>query len=198
MSPASQVYIPPKIRRPNEIKKIGPDLYEMVLSQGRTTVFDATEAELEILSAFRWCASRIGNAVYCVSRGINPSTGKVHVFTLNWFLIHNGDPELVTDHRDNDTLNNRRSNLRVLSRGDNVRRNLKTRSPSRSTSRFRGVCRTKHGTYAAQIQAYGHRRHLGTFKTEHEAALAWNKAASELFPAELAVNLNNVSEGVSA
>lgn len=48
-------------------------------------------------------------------------------------------------------------------------------------SRFKGVAwNGKYKRWTAQINLHGRRWHLGTFRDETEAALAYNKAATEI------------------
>lgn len=74
---------------------------------------------------------------------------------------------LVADHRNGDPLDNRRENLRVVTRVENAQ-NGRRRGGS---SRHRGVCRAKaNGKWAAYGTVGGRQHHLGFFDTEAEAA----------------------------
>ena len=118
--------------------------------------------------------------------------GKSYLSSRLIFLYHNGYlPEMV-DHRDRDTLNDRIENLRAASKFENAR----NRNPEReSTSKYLGVAlRTyyqKYKYWAAQISTNKKCKHLGLFKTEEAAALAYNKAAV-MFHKEFA-NLNIIT-----
>lgn len=72
------------------------------------------------------------------------------------------------DHVDGDTLNNRRSNLRVVTHQEN----MENQRPNRGTSsRYRGVHWNKERRkWHVQVEAAGERHYLGLFDTEQEAA----------------------------
>ena len=58
------------------------------------------------------------------------------------------------------------------------RRKFRTRNSRPFTSRFRGVRKTKNGTWRAQISIDNRTVGLGCFESEEEAALAYNAAAA--------------------
>lgn len=83
------------------------------------------------------------------------------------------------DHINHDTLDNRRSNLRLCSRGENLgnRRKLK-----RLTSKYKGVWWKKEGNiWEAGIRFNGTVTRLGYFNDEEEAARAYDAVAPEYF-----------------
>jgi AP2 domain/HNH endonuclease len=78
-----------------------------------------------------------------------------------------GDP-LTGDHIDGDRLDNRRQNLRVLTKGQQAQN--KCGHPG-THSRFRGVTWHKRiGKWMAQVSVNRHLHHLGYFDDEEEAA----------------------------
>jgi hypothetical protein len=85
-----------------------------------------------------------------------------------------GDPRKV-DHINHDRLDNRRSNLRIVSKSQDVQNTPKRKGCS---SRFKGVCcDQRRGKWVASIQIDGRSRHLGRFEIEEDAARAYNLAA---------------------
>jgi hypothetical protein len=87
-----------------------------------------------------------------------------------------GEPEgLLVDHKNHDTLDNRRCNLRICTRSQNQANALK-----RPNSRFKGLKRAGK-KWKAEIQCDKRTYSLGTFDNEIQAALAYNKKAMELF-----------------
>lgn len=96
--------------------------------------------------------------------------------------MHNaimGTPEgFVCDHIDGDSLNNRRSNLRICKQQNN----MWNRKPVKgSSSKFKGVSwQAATGYWKAYIKINEKQVHLGCFWDEEDAAIAYNKAAKAL------------------
>ena len=86
-----------------------------------------------------------------------------------WMWVHGEDPgAFLVDHEDQDGLNNRLSNLRLVTRAEN-RRNSKLNK--NNTSKIRGVYRNNKG-WIARPTIDGKLKSLGTFATKEEAAAA--------------------------
>lgn len=105
-------------------------------------------------------------------RRIKPgSKGKIFI-TMHRIIINcpNG---LFVDHINGDGLDNRKANLRICTDGQNKM----NRIPLKNTkSKYKGVA--YKGKYiSAAINISGKKKHLGTFKTEEEAAKAYDEAA---------------------
>jgi hypothetical protein len=85
------------------------------------------------------------------------------------------------DHINRDTLDNRRKNLRVGTKPQNLW-NQKIRSTN--TSGFKGVDWKQwenSGAWCARLSHNSKRVHIGYFKTAEEAARAYDQKAKELF-----------------
>ena len=85
----------------------------------------------------------------------------------------------IIDHINNNKLDNRRSNLRIVSYGVN---NHNRQKQTGLTSQFRGVYYDKERKkWGVKIQ-YDHKiQFLGRFNTEEEASVVYKKKAEELF-----------------
>lgn len=90
----------------------------------------------------------------------------------------------MVDHINHDTLDNRRQNLRVVTRRQN-QANMRKCSKATS-SKYKGVSwdKSRNKWMAAlgpKVEGKTRRIHLGRFDREEDAALAYNKGASALF-----------------
>lgn len=82
------------------------------------------------------------------------------------------------DHKNGDTLDNRRENLRECNNSQN-HMNI-SKNKGKYTSKFKGVVLKPNGKYEANISAGGKHIYLGKFLTEKEAAEAYNEAAKQI------------------
>lgn len=91
-----------------------------------------------------------------------------------------GFGQKLVDHINGDRLDNRKFNLRLASGSENSRNQGLAKN---NTTGYKGVCKTKHGTYRAQIQSSKDKfsLQLGQFKTAIEAALAYDQASIKHF-----------------
>lgn len=117
------------------------------------------DADFELVGLLRWCLPGNGYP----SRTINGHMQGLHRVLMG---IEYGDCREV-DHINGDPLDNRRCNLRVLSRAQNAQ-NLRAHP---GISRYRGVSKMKKG-WRALAKLNGHTHWIGYFKTEIEAARA--------------------------
>lgn len=83
----------------------------------------------------------------------------------------------IADHINRDIFDDRRKNLRVCDRFQN----MQNRGPQKNnTSGFKGV-QLKGGTWVALIRVRGKDKYLGSFRDRFEAAKSYNKAAKKYF-----------------
>lgn len=99
--------------------------------------------------------------------------GKQYFLSRMIFYWHNGYLPAEVDHKDRNPLNNRIGNLRAATRSENAKNKTKKKNV---TSKYTGVhLRGKH--WIASIRINTRATFLGNFKTEEEAAIAYNEAA---------------------
>jgi hypothetical protein len=120
--------------------------------------------DYDTLAGNRWHLSAQGYARRAVPGG--RSVVAMHREILG---LGRGDPR-QGDHMNRDRLDNRRSNLRIATAGQNGQNRAAERG---SVSRFRGVSLFKRtGRWHAQTKVHGRRVHIGYFGDEVEAARA--------------------------
>ena len=92
-------------------------------------------------------------------------TYKIHRLVAEHFL-DNFDPNLDIDHIDRNKQNNNVSNLRCVSRSDNLRNKSKRTGCS---SKYKGVYQLKNGKWRSSGYNDGIVKYLGQFETEEDA-----------------------------
>ena len=158
----------------HERTRIDGDIAYLTLTKGYTAVIDAADAET--VGQYAWQALVGSNGVYAYRKGY--SGGKHKNVYLHRVLM-DAPADLHVDHADGEPLNNRRENLRLATRAENMR-NMKRRRDN--TSGVKGVNWSKHNSkWAAGIKHNGKRHFLGYFDNAEEAHAAYLQAAEELF-----------------
>lgn len=118
---------------------------------------------------------------------INYKSYKIH--RLAWFYMTGEWPKDQIDHINRIPADNRWSNLRECT---NIQNHGNKKMYNNNTSGYKGVYKNANGDkWCAFIGVGGRKKHLGTFKKIHEAALAYNNAAIK-YKGEFA-NINEVS-----
>ncbi|MGB4824970.1 MAG: hypothetical protein WBP82_08725 [Leuconostoc mesenteroides] len=139
------------------------------LTQGQITIID--DEDFDKINHIKWSANYCGGKYY--ARGYCKITKKN--ICLHNILLPKKDNSKV-DHKNGDSLDNRKSNLRYLTLLCN-RKNR--RMQKNNTTEHRGVYLTNKNKYAASIRDNNKLIQLGLFNTKEEAALAYNNAATK-------------------
>jgi hypothetical protein len=137
------------------------------------------DEDWEELSRTTWAVAENDRNKYALRNSPHPTKkGKQYVVRMHRLLagLPYGDGRKV-DHINGNTLDNRRSNLRVCTNAENCRN---CRKPERNTSGFKGVSLVRPDRWTAQIRVNSKKIHLGTFLTPEAAYEAYCKAALEL------------------
>lgn len=143
------------------------------LTQGKVAIVDA--ADYDWLMQWHWCAYKSKRTWYAHRASAN-KLGKSTTINMHR-LIMNAPDDMQVDHIDGDGLNNARSNLRLATPGENQRNSAGR--PNKS-SRYKGVSWSKdNNKWCASIGFGGRHKHLGLYRTEIEAARAYDAAARE-------------------
>ena len=144
---------------------------EIQLTKGAVAVVD--DADYEDLMRYRWCLNAQGYAV----RGYRRD-GVKHQVRMHRAVVGPACDGFEVDHINGNKLDNRRSNLRIATRSQNAV-NIPVAPHS---SIYRGVRMAKgRGMWTARICVNRKQIHLGQYKTEIEAARAYNDAAIQYF-----------------
>lgn len=111
-------------------------------------------------------------------RAIDRSTSPPRQIKMHRYLLDAQDGAQV-DHINGDTLDNRRSNLRLATPSQNQGNRAKQ---AHATSKFKGVSwHKKAGKWRATISVNRKQIHLGFYTQQEHAALAYDEAARHHF-----------------
>lgn len=143
------------------------DYYEVILSKGKIAKIDFDD--LVYVLGFKWCVLQSGKRQYA-STTVDSKTRLLHR------AIMRPRPDQVVDHINGDTLDNRKSNLRVCSTSQNSKNRAHT-----GPTPYKGVSwMNSKGAWRARIKVEYKEIHLGLFDSAEDAATAYNFAAYEL------------------
>lgn len=144
---------------------------EVPLHGGAVALIDAADAA--IVAPYKWHHAKVGGG-----RGYAKAIIARRSVAMHRLLL--GHPAGEVDHINRDSLDNRRVNLRIAARWQNVantgKRNMRT------TSRYKGVSyKAERRYWVAQLKTRGRAYTLSSFATEEEAARAYDTLALEHF-----------------
>lgn len=141
------------------------------LTQGQNAIVDTED--FDRLSKFNWHARWYAKAKAGTFYAARWGNGKT-IFMHQEILGHKH-----TDHRKQNTLDNRKKNLRECTIQQN---NCNQRIRKDNVSGFKGVFKAKRKKrWECGIRVNGKRKHLGYFDTKEDAAKAYDRAALEYF-----------------
>ncbi len=155
-------------------RKYGYSYRRIYLGEGEWTIVEPQDYYW--LSRYQWSIIGNGRKFYAI-RNIVVRPRKTKILNLHRAIM-DAPAGLMVDHKNGDSLDNRRANLRLATRAQNVQ-NSQKRS-TKTTSRFIGInLEKKSGRWAVKIVYEGKRLWLGRFKDELEAAKAYDAAAKK-------------------
>lgn len=143
------------------------------LTQGFYSIIDSED--FSRIAKYSWCLHKNGKQgkKYAATRTKNKYV------LLHRLILDAVNSKFQVDHINGDTLDNRKQNLRLCSRSENLRNGKKHID---SKSKYKGVIYNKlNKNYRARICKDYKIIEIGSFKTEKGAAKAYDKKAIELF-----------------
>jgi hypothetical protein len=164
--------------------RFGCTFRKIYLGLGRFTIVEPRDYYL--IRRFKWFVHGNGSNLYAARSALTDDL-RSRIIYLHRQLM-SPPAGLVVDHRNCDSLDNRRANLRVVTQAVNMRNRRKRKNTS---SRYIGVHFDKQrNKWSVHIRYNGRKIWLGRFDDESEAARAYDAAAKKYF-GEI-VRLNNV------
>ncbi|HEC65969.1 MAG TPA: endonuclease [bacterium] len=158
---------------------------QILLTQGKFAL--VSDKDFEWLNQWKWFAhkdpKRARISYYAVRNSstfyVDGKAKRAMLYMGREILGLNYGDEREVDYINHDTLDHRRKNIRICTNQENCRNK---RGDITSTSKFKGVSwKEEYKRWIAQIRIGGRGVHLGYFKDEEEAALAYNQMAIKHF-----------------
>lgn len=153
-----------------------PNVVIIQIGKGYSAIVDIDDFDLSLL---KWNSGK-SNSGIIARRGILKTYPKqrytsMHRLILSRMIGRDLTKDEQVDHINHNTLDNRRCNLRLATRNQNIWN--RTKMPSNQTG-FKGIYLDKQsGKYRAEICVNGKRIYLGRYATAEEGHAAYCEAA---------------------
>ena len=158
---------------------------EIKLTQGKVTIVD--DEDYERLYKYKWHYDTNGYA----ARSYHIGNNKYRLWKIHWSITSKPENKMEVDHINGNRLDNRKCNLRIVTRQQNQ---MNKKKPKNNKSGHKGVHYDKsRGKWVTYISVNYKRVHLGRFYNKMDAVKAYNKAANK-FHGEFA-RLNRTGGG---
>ena len=144
------------------------------LTRGQAAQVD--DEDYEMLSAYKWQAQPCGKTFRAVHSSRSNRIDMARMITA-------AQPGQYVDHKNHDTLDNRRANLRLCTASQNAANSVRStcwKNPYKGIAQSREKS-LKNPRWFAFIRVQGERHYLGCFKSPEEAARAYDAAAKKQF-----------------
>ena len=154
-----------------ELKLSGP--------KGLSAIVDEKDYETLDLGSYKWRPLIGRTTVYAIAHK-NRKTLYLHRLIMG---LADAPRSVLVDHKDHNGLNNSRTNLRVTDKRGNKGNSRKPLS-AKSASTYKGVSYMADKNikpWLSRIKLSGKDKYIGSYRTEIEAARAYNKAAEKHF-----------------
>ena len=138
------------------------ECYEIPLTQNKFAIID--KEDFDLIKDYKWYSSH--GYAYCT---------KEHIY-MHGLIITNHDKSKVIDHINRNTLDNRKSNLRIVSISTNI---YNSKFRNNNTSGYKGISLrksiNKYHAYGTYKNKFYHLGYYGDIKDAIKARLNWEK-----------------------
>lgn len=150
----------------------------MCLTHGKYALVD--DEDWPMLNQWKWNANKSRSGVFLYAKRGQVLPNRKHItLSMHRVILNVTDRFVHVDHIDHDGFNNQRSNLRLVTRGQNGYNRLLSRN---STSGFKGVSWAKrHKKWWVKITFEKRQIFAGLYDDPVSAAKAYDVKALELF-----------------
>lgn len=173
-----------KIKNEEEInltsKSVAKDDYGCYILTNKNVKVYLDEKHWQKINRNKWYIDKNG---YVYSR-INYKNQRIHRFIVENIEKKELSKNQVIDHINHNRLDNRIENLRIVSSSEN---NHNRKKRENTSSKYIGISLEKN-RWRAKIIFQKQKIEIGSFETEKEAALAYNRKAIELYGDKAKVN----------
>ena len=154
------------------------DMKEIQLTQGYVALVD--DEDFDYLNQWKWCVKIKSNTIYVVRTiVINYKPKKTKTIRMHRLIMLCNIGKIV-DHIDHNGLNNQKNNLRFCTTNQNRANSIKTNKYT--TSKFKGVTLNKKSNkWISKMTINKKNIHIGCYKDEIDAAMAYDKKAKEIY-----------------
>jgi ribosomal protein S17E len=139
------------------------------LTQGQFSMID--DEDYKEVIKYNWHAQKGHSGYYANSWSKTIKNKKVHMHRL----VMNPPENMMIDHVNGNTLDNRKENLRICT---NQQNQFNSKKASNNTSGYKGVTHDR-GRWKAQIRINGKPTHLGYFNSPEDGHKAYCAAAKK-------------------
>ncbi len=167
----TRLFHPPGLAFRLKVKEFVMDFVEYPISNGRFTCKVDVD-DVKMLDEYKWFAVKMnGKKIYAARRSAERKQILMHRQ-----IMQVTDKGKCVDHINGDSMDNRKSNLRLCTQGENMR-NYRN---AWGKEGIRGIRQTRTGKFRARIKLNRKHYEIGTFDTQHDASVAYAFASSLL------------------